>query len=169
MNELEIKIQSYLDGELDGSGRKEVERLLEKDATARMLLEELRLVRQLVSENEPQPLLPESRDFYWSKISRAIEAEEKSAARTPAAPISWWRLGWARPLALFGSLCLILAAILFFNPRTGAFLLSEMETATDADSMDSITYRSDDDGNTVVYLFNREPEIAIDSEEALIQ
>ena len=79
-----IKLQAQLDGELTGREAQEIAAFLENDAEARALFAELQQTRSMLTGNEPEFRLPESREFYWSKISRAIETGERKAEAPPA-------------------------------------------------------------------------------------
>src|SRR5882724_8915907 len=84
--ELGIKLQAYLDGELTGRDAQTVASLIENDAEARALFAELQQMSTLLRGNEPELRLPESREFYWSKIEREVARLEAVPAesRTPA-------------------------------------------------------------------------------------
>ena len=81
-----IRLQAHLDGELTGREAKQVAALIENDAKSRALFAELQQTRTLLAANEPEMRLPESREFFWSKIEREIQRLETSpaGARTPA-------------------------------------------------------------------------------------
>src|SRR6185369_11737100 len=49
---------------------------LAKDADATALLGELRNTRKALADHEPALKVPESREFYWSKIEREIQRLE---------------------------------------------------------------------------------------------
>ena len=83
--ETELKLQAHLDGELTPAESREVDNLLASDAGARELLAELTLVQKCMAGNEPEARVPETREFYWSKIQREIG---RSANPTPV------RRGW---------------------------------------------------------------------------
>ena len=85
-HETELKLQAYLDGELSSGEAKAVEDLSTHDADARALFEELKLTKSVLAENELEVRLPESRGFYWSKIQRQIEREEKAQATEQTEP-----------------------------------------------------------------------------------
>jgi anti-sigma factor RsiW len=68
--ELEIKLQAYMDGELSERESRQVEAWVAQDKEATRMLNELAWTRSFLVENEPAPAVPESRDFYWSKTSR---------------------------------------------------------------------------------------------------
>lgn len=172
MNEQDLRLQAYLDGEMTPREAAEIEQWLKKDPAASSLLQELRTVREVLRTNEPEIKLPETREFYWSKISRAIEAEEKSVSRLAPA-VSWWKPAWAQPLLAVGVLGFMLLCGIFLLPRQSPLLVSEVvlsEVEASNDDMDSVTYRSEADRMTVVYLFNREPSDASDiGGDSLIQ
>ena len=67
-SELEIKLQAFLDGELPESQAREVRNLIQESSDARALLEELTWTKAVLEEGEANVTLPESREFYWSKI-----------------------------------------------------------------------------------------------------
>jgi anti-sigma factor RsiW len=87
--DLELKIQSYLDGEIDPADAREVEKALAADHEATALLNELRMTRQILKGNEPEVRLQENRDFYFSQIKRRIESAETQASRVASRP------GWS--------------------------------------------------------------------------
>jgi anti-sigma factor RsiW len=82
MNEIEkqIKVQAYLDGELGGEELRQVETLCSQDPEAVALLAELRMTRDILAGGESAVQLPESREFYWSKIRREIQTSERAQA-----------------------------------------------------------------------------------------
>ncbi len=83
-HETELKLQAFLDGELPAGDAKSLAELLARDSEARSLIDELRMTRALLIGNELESKLPETLEFYWSKIRREIEFE---AQRTrPADP-----------------------------------------------------------------------------------
>src|SRR5687767_268880 len=83
----ELKLQAYFDGELPESERREVAEWLARDQGAEALLSELKTTATLLRENEPEMALPESREFYWGKIERAIEAAERAPAERAGVPL----------------------------------------------------------------------------------
>src|SRR6185312_10968658 len=71
--EQQLKLQAFLDGELPEKDTREVAAWLAGDADATALLGELRNTRQALVDFEPELKVPESREFYWSKIKREME------------------------------------------------------------------------------------------------
>ncbi len=83
----ELKLQAYLDGELPESEAREMDSRLTRDSDAAALLTELRQTRQAVRSLAEEVRLPESREFYWSKIKREIERQESRADSPQAVPL----------------------------------------------------------------------------------
>ena len=77
--DIQLKLQSYLDGELSADESQAVTNLLARDAAARDLLVELTHTRSALQANEPEMKVPDSREFYWSKIRRQIEQGERTS------------------------------------------------------------------------------------------
>ena len=162
--DIQLKLQAYADGELSTSEASEVEALLQSDAEARDLIVELRNTQGALRIFEAQLKVPESRDFYWSKIRRQIEREEAVPAARPAIP--WWR----RILVPAGAFAgLAIAAMLAFQsvqPTTQPD--SFLETSL-ADS-GAVTYRDEAEGMTLVWLsYPAENEFAETDSEDTIQ
>ena len=84
--EQQLKLQAFLDGELPESEAREVAALVARDNEAADLLKELRNTRQALADFEPAIKLPETREFYWSKIEREIQRLESSTQRAPQTP-----------------------------------------------------------------------------------
>jgi anti-sigma-K factor RskA len=136
--ELALKYQAFVDGELSESEAGRVARSLEADADARALVAELRNSKAMLSGNEPEVTLPESREFYWGKIHRQIECMEREPA---GAPEGRWRAmlaGWRRFVAPLAGVAVItflgMVAVRFYSPEPVDYLaeienLSEESTA----------------------------------------
>jgi len=97
-HELELKLMACLDGELPEREAREITVLVEQDPQARALLDELRQTRAALHGQETIAQVPESREFYWSKIERSIQRE---TAATVGSSLSWldWMQAWRRWLA----------------------------------------------------------------------
>lgn len=146
--ELEFKLQAYLDGELPEAEAREMAAYVARDADARALLTELKNTQTAIADYESDIKLPESREFYWSKIRREIQRLEGAG---PA----------AKPASLFGSLrrlfvpaaalaLLVIATLITVRqlPSRSASAVLETETAY----ADVFTYRDYDSGTTLVWL-----------------
>ena len=146
--EQQLKLQSYLDGELPFWERPFVSAWIARDAEARACLAELQATRTALIGNEPEATVPESREFYWSKIERAIQSAEQEPARLVHGHVFAWLRRLAVPAASVATL--VLAATLMVN-RQGAMLGDgDFETAL-ADTA-ATTYRDHANGVTFVWL-----------------
>src|SRR5207248_2803731 len=83
----QLKLQAGLDGELPEAEAREVADWLARDREAAALHTELRNTRQALAGHEVGVALPESREFFWSKIEREIARLERIEAA--ASPVSW--------------------------------------------------------------------------------
>jgi anti-sigma factor RsiW len=146
----QLKLQSYLDGELSESEAREVAGWLARDREAVALLSELKNTRQALAESklEIAITLPESRDFYWSKIRREIERLEDIEQQEPApAPSLIQRLSrWLVPAGALAGL--IIAAMLALQPGAPAQRVGETALA----DAGAFTYHDYDNGATLVWL-----------------
>jgi anti-sigma factor RsiW len=146
--DFQLKLQAYLDGELSERETREVEAALSSDAEAQALLTELRNTSGALAEFEAELKLPETRDFFWSKIEREIQRQDKVAASL-GAPISWWRR-FLIPAGAFAALVLVgLIGFKSFGPVSGVPAAAVETFLTDAGAM---TYRDEAEGMTVVWL-----------------
>src|SRR5687768_9616349 len=133
-----LKYQAFVDGELSASEARRMAQILEKDADARALVAELRSTRALLAGNEPEVTVPESREFYWSKIQRQIERLEAEPAGVEG---GGWRgalSAWRRFVAPLAGVAVItflaMVAVRFYSPEPVDYLaeienLSEESTA----------------------------------------
>lgn len=146
MNEdLQFKLQAYLDGELSSGEARAVRDLLATDAAARDLLVELTHTRDVVVAHEAAIKLPESREFYWSKIQREISRETKPAAVVPKFSLFAWL---HRALVPAGATAAVAIAIMLSLPQAngvGDVTNTSSDTAT-------FTYHNYATGTTLVWL-----------------
>jgi len=148
-DEQQLKLQAWLDGELSNNEARAVADWVAKDAEAGALAAELKNTQSALSGFEADVKLPETREFYWSKISREIEhaerVDEPAPARTPASIF----LAFRKLLVPATAVAAVLLAIALIRPG-GAVSDSDLETAmTDANAF---TYRDYDHGTTLVWL-----------------
>jgi anti-sigma factor RsiW len=147
--DLQLKIQAQLDGELPPEEAREVAGWLAQDAAARALLGELQNTSQALAGFEAEIKLPESREFYWSKIQREIHRLE-SAQAVAVAP--GWLAGWRRYLMPVSALALAVLAAVILAPQLGlGRQTGEAEFAL-TDDGSSFTYRDYASGTTLVWL-----------------
>jgi anti-sigma factor RsiW len=145
--EPEIKIQAYVDGELSVRERSKVEALLEKDPEARALCDALMAMQEVVTGNEPVMNLPESREFFWSKIERELTAGERitEAPKQTAAP--WWM----KFLVPFGAaFCLL--AVLSVSTQKGNTTVSPELAVTEVETSGGFTVYAPEENMTIVWV-----------------
>jgi anti-sigma factor RsiW len=149
-DEQQLKLQSFLDGELPEDEAREVASWLARDAEATGLLNELRNTRKAIKASEANVRLPESREFFWSKIEREIQRLEpvpQTAERV--SPFAFLRRLLAPSAAFAVFLIAGLVAVRQMNFGSSGNIL-ETETAL-ADSS-AFTYRDYSAGVTLVWL-----------------
>jgi len=148
--DLQLKVQAYLDGELPEPEAALMETCLAENREACALLQELRNTHEALCGSETGICLPESREFFWSKIERKIRAAEPSSAARPRR--SWLaRLQqYLVPASAVGLLGLVLVLSI---GRSSAVQPGEMELVSD--EMGALTFRSQSEQMTMVWLYPR--------------
>ena len=152
-NEIQLKVQALVDGEITGREAEELRARIEGDDALRELHARLTAVRGLMTGAELPRTLPESGDFHWSQISKAIEREERQAKHL-ARPASGanWLLRWVLPLAGVACLMLFLTLQQTTRPDLGISLGSDHELELSIDDLDVMTFNTGDDAMSVVWL-----------------
>lgn len=146
--DLALKYQAFVDGELSEGEARGVAEAIQRDPEAQALVAELRATRAALAGNEPEVTLPETPEFYWSKIEREIQ---RRGAEPVGAPGGRWLAalaGWRRFLAPVAGVAVMvflgIAAVKFFH--TGqvddyAQHLAEIENLSEHST--SFSFRSD--------------------------
>ena len=161
--ETQLQVQAYLDNELSPGEARNVSKLISSNAEARDLFGELKSTREALVANEPLPSLPESREFYWSKIQRAIEHSERTTARADTSARPWW----TRMLVPVSGAVALFAVLLSVVNRDGAKPVAVTQRASavaavpqhqleQSPDVSTITFRSDAEGVTVVWITSAE-------------
>src|SRR5437588_5828731 len=101
--ESELELQSYLDGELSDRQARNIAERVAGDDQARLLLAELKMTKAALAEGELEIHVPETREFYWSKIQREIERAETAQP----APKTGVLVAWRRILAPLAGVALV--------------------------------------------------------------
>jgi anti-sigma factor RsiW len=109
-SDVQLKLQAYLDGELPPAEARHVGSLLDQDEQARALVAELRDTRGMLAGFEQPAKLPESRDFFWSKIERQIRFEARPGRAPEGEPLL---ARWRRFLVPAASIAALAVACLF--------------------------------------------------------
>jgi anti-sigma factor RsiW len=161
-SEVELELQAYLDGELAGADVRRVETLLANDAGAKALFQELKTTKSLLAGNESEIKVPESREFYWSKIERAIERAEKlePAAATNAGA---WLGRWRRYLAPLAGVAAVIAlgvgtAKMYDAATMNGSAKHLAEIVNLSDETGSYSFRSQSENMFVVWVYDRDQE-----------
>jgi anti-sigma factor RsiW len=167
ITERELKLQAYLDGELPAAEAAEVERWLDQDAQMLALSTELKQTKAALKSGEVEVKCPETREFYWSKIARSIEAEERQVERTATSrDLPWWR----KLMLPVGALAALAVTVTMLQTvPQGPHAVPSQESAQIAkaiseveqleESMGAITYSDSSEGVTVVWHYDRSSDI----------
>lgn len=147
-----LKLQAYLDDELTAQESRQVNEWLARDAEAQAILRQLRDTNALLAGSEPPLRVPETREFYWSKIQREITSIEAATTRERA-PVrtSWW-MRLALPFA--GVAILIFLVTFAVKPfsRSGSLAGYFHEIETPLEEANAISFHSQAAGMTVVWI-----------------
>jgi hypothetical protein len=143
---LELKWQAWLDRELSDAETRRTGEKIAGDATATRLVAELRSVKEVMAGNELGMTVPDSRDFYWSKIQREIERQARGARPAPSPVLNAW-VRWLSPISGVAALsCILLMATR--HPAAPTF----DEISSTGEGMEAVTFHDQTAGMTVVWL-----------------
>lgn len=148
--EQQLKLQASLDGELPEKDANEVAAWLARDAEATDLLAELSNTRKALADYVPALKLPESREFYWSKIQREIQRSEP--ARAPAESTSVFALLRRVLLPLGAVAVLTIAGMLAFQEFSNQGKTPRAQVNAMLADVGAIHYRDQAQGMTVIWL-----------------
>ena len=159
----QLKLQAFLDGELAAREAAEVQTWLERDTDGRALLAELRQTNAALLGHESRVQLPESREFFWSKIEREISRIPVPAPATR--PYSWLARLRRQLVPLSGiATVTVIFSVVALHSLGGAGRGDEMELTSQ--DMGAYTYRDQANKMTVVWFYDRstpeaEPETPV--------
>jgi len=117
-HEQQLKLQAHLDRQLSEAEAREVTKWLAADPQAAALYAELKNTRAALVGGEAGIKLPETREFYWSRIAREIgRLERLEPSRGPAlAEADTWFARLRRFVVPAGAMAgLAIAALLALN------------------------------------------------------
>jgi len=147
-HEMELKIQAWLDGETSDRESARISGWVARDSDAGALAAELRTARDAVTGNELNLRLPETREFYWSKIERQVQREAASAS--PSRSGVPWLARWRSVLLpVTGSLAFALVMLVAVEQMKAPGF--DEISATDS-GMDAVTFHDQSAQVTVVWL-----------------
>jgi anti-sigma factor RsiW len=149
----QLRLQAYLDGELSTAEAKEIADLLGKDQEAAALDIELRQTSQALAGFEEGVKLPESREFFWSKVKRGIESQQTLAETIERANASARPATWSERLRQFlmpaAGLAVIALLALIVNKESGP---SNPPVETSLADGGGVVYHDFSAGATFVWL-----------------
>lgn len=147
----QLKLQAHLDQELSDREAREVAQWLESDPEARRLYSELKTTKGWLAEGELPLTVPESREFYWSKIEKSIQRlPEEQGVRQPRRTNSWWH-GFLAPAA--GVAIVVLGGLAVVKLTTAPSQLSYLhEIETPREDTSAISFHSQSPAMTVVWV-----------------
>jgi len=149
----QLKIQAFLDGELPEREAREILAWTQRNREAALLLSELRNTRQALAKSEPQLSLPESRDFFWSKIEHEIRRLEPETESAPEFPIFAVLRRWLLPASAVAALVIAGWFWHFNTPKSVVENVADADTPaveTTLASAAATTYRDASEGTTLV-------------------
>jgi hypothetical protein len=165
----QIKLQAFLDGELPEQEAMEIAALIARDPEAAALHLELKNTRRALNGAEPTRSVPESREFYWSKIQREIERTEpaeRPEKKAEGVPLGRWLLRWLIPT---GAVAAILVGMLTMRqkgiPVPGISIQDSggPEMVTSLADSEAITFCDENNGVTLVWFsYPAEKDVADD-------
>ena len=87
----EAKLAAYIDGDLDGSDRAEIEKLLEQNPNYRRVLDQLRQTRQLLRGLPRESAPPELCEIFNSQLERSVAMLDGITEQRPrSGPLNRW-------------------------------------------------------------------------------
>jgi hypothetical protein len=110
-------------------------------------VEELRGVKAALLQNEQAAAVPETREFYWSKIQRQIEREGRVRA-AESAPWPGRLRRWLAPLVGATALAAVLVVAVHQSPRPESLNL----VSVTAEGYQARTFRDQSSGMNFVFL-----------------
>lgn len=149
----QLKLQAFLDGELPEREAQEVLAWTQSDADTAALLTELKNTRQALTQAEPHLVLPESREFYWSKIQREIERLEPRTTSVPGNSIFSRLRRLLLPVGTLAALAIaLMVAYPHFRPAAQTTVADASAVETSLADADAVTYRDEQENTTLVWL-----------------
>jgi anti-sigma factor RsiW len=157
-----LKLQAYLDGELNAKEKAEVADWLAKDREAQLLLAELQNTNVALECYEAEVKLPESREFFWSKIEREINREKAAPVARQRFSVLAWLQRYMVPVSGVAVACVALLLVLQLSPSGSQ--VAEIELSSS--DMGVATYRNQQEKMTMVWLYDKSDSEFTDSDSA---
>lgn len=150
--EMELKLQACADGELSERETQKILAEVSANAAAQVLLAELKMTGAMLAGNEPELKLPESREFYWSKIQREIGLRERAEVRAQRGPLRFLRRILVPMAGVALVVFLAVAAFQFYNSSATQHL-AEVENLSE--DVTSSSFRASSEKMFVVWVSDR--------------
>jgi anti-sigma factor RsiW len=146
----QLKLQAFLDGELPEGEASTIANWVARDPEAAAMAEELRNTRNALAGFEAGIQLPESREFFWSKVQREIARLETPAPKPAPTPLFALLRRFLVPASALA--LVLIGGMVLTRPNApfGRAATAGIETAL-ADS-GAFTYRDYSAGTTLVWL-----------------
>ena len=144
----QLGLQAGLDGELSRREAKRLAGVLARDPEAQPLLTELGLVKSALAGNEIERPVPQSRDFYWGRITQAIAREAEAQRRRRERTSKW--VSRLAPATGF-----VLGLLIFRMIARDRHPFNHDEVEGALASVGTLTYRDPQAGLTVVWHYQR--------------
>ena len=166
--EQQLNLQAFLDGELSENEAREMAAWIARDNEAKALHAELKNTRRAIKESEPNVRVPESREFYWSKIQREIERLEPVAAEhVKGSPFVFLR---RLLVPLSAAAVFVIVGLIAYHEFMPSGARHFLETEVASANSGAFTYRDYSSGMTLVWLpFPAEKDLAARPAAATIQ
>lgn len=163
--ESELNLQACLDGELSRWQSRKVAAWIARDQEAQGLLAELSMAKTALHGGELEMQLPETPEFYWSKIEREILRPQPAQSK----PVVGFLTAWRRLLApLAGAALVTFLTVYTFrmydgteDPQHHPAVVENLSEHTGAYS-----FRSQSEKMFVVWVYNRSEEATAEAEPA---
>ena len=172
--EQQLKLQAFLDGELPKREAREILVWTQRDSAAASLLAELKNTRAAMVKSEPHLSVPESREFFWSKIEREIQRLEPRENSKPNLSIFASLRRFLLPASAVAAV-VIAGMIAHFNfpnnaPKNVVEDVADADTTTVETTLansDATTYRDASEGTTLVWFSSADDSPAQNEKSAI--
>jgi len=160
----QLKVQAFVDGRLEEADMREVAALIARDSDVAALVRELKNTRQALAAHETPRPLPESREFYWSKIEREIARLEPEASAPEQVSVLTVLRRWLLPV---GGVAALVAAGFFLAGGTGTQASTQWQA--EFAGVSALTYYDHEEGTTLMWLSYPAAEtVAIDADSGTL-
>ncbi|MCU0771210.1 MAG: hypothetical protein MUE94_05490 [Verrucomicrobia bacterium] len=160
--DLVLKVQAFVDGELPEPEQAGIAALIARDADVAALVKELKQTRQALAGYDEAVALPESREFYWSRIQRELARFPREQPEPVRGSLGALLLRWLLPATCVAAL--VAVGFLFLQSPWSAG--GEVTWQAANDNVNAFTYRDYEEGLTVMWLSYPSDNTVADSAEA---